>query len=182
MPSSQRSDGFSKRWVTATRAMVPLTVMTMSVSSRGASTRPPSSVWSSKAPVFMSPGVTRLASPMAALVPEEAGSALTRMLGSVKKKTRIRERKREVARSALERRAWRRIVIDLALVCRHEAKSTTPLGRGFNRIVARARASLPQLWRKCGCAQGGATSGRAGTESWNRKLAAQGRSLAHALW
>ena len=31
MPSSQRSDVFSKRWITVTRAMVPLTVMTTSV-------------------------------------------------------------------------------------------------------------------------------------------------------
>jgi hypothetical protein len=53
---------------------------------------------------------------MLALAPEGTGSALTRMLGSVKKKIRMSERKREVARDLLERRAWRRVVIDFGLV------------------------------------------------------------------
>jgi hypothetical protein len=38
------------------------------------------------------------------------------MLGSVKKKIRVRERKKEVAGGSQERGAWRRMVIELVLV------------------------------------------------------------------
>jgi hypothetical protein len=38
------------------------------------------------------------------------------MLGSVKKKIRVRERKKEVAGASQEGGAWRRMVIELVLV------------------------------------------------------------------
>src|SRR4029079_1107153 len=96
-----------------------------------------------------SPQVLRWAGVTRASSCEVTGSAFASRLGRAKEKIRISEKKRKVARGAIERRAWRRMGIDLGLVCRHVAKSIMPFGRGFSRIVARPRGSASQLWPNC---------------------------------
>jgi hypothetical protein len=48
--------------------------------------------------------------------PDAAEPAMAKMLGSVKKKIRVRKRKKEVAEGSQQRRAWRRMVVELVLV------------------------------------------------------------------
>lgn len=48
--------------------------------------------------------------------------ALAKTLGSAKKEIRIVERKNKIAEGSQERKAWRRMVIELVLASRHETK------------------------------------------------------------
>ena len=101
MPSSQRSDGFSKRWVTVTRAMVPLTVMTTSVlKPRRFDEAAILGLEQQRAGVHVA-GSDALSFAGGGADPEDTGSARAKMLGKVKKKIRIRERKKEVASGSI---------------------------------------------------------------------------------
>jgi hypothetical protein len=54
-------------------------------------------------------------------LPDGAKPELAKTLGSAKK-IRIVEGKNKIAESSQERKAWRRMVIELVLVSRHETK------------------------------------------------------------
>jgi hypothetical protein len=55
-------------------------------------------------------------------LPDGAKPELAKTLGSAKKEIRIVERKNKIAEGSQERKAWRRMVIELVLASRHEIK------------------------------------------------------------